>query len=299
MDGDGCAVNSGASVFITTSNKLKNDIMLLCRSLGIKCRENTGKPSRYEYYSTSGKTYLSSQSYRVAISAEIEIFKLPRKIEKQHIYNPYARGSKAKGFLYRNAITSIEYVGRKKCKCVTVDSKDGLYLIGDYIVTHNCNKKGLFSYFSRMNSLYLLFDTFTYLKDKDLIKGEIGIGNKSKGVNATAPINNYARTLIRDWLIRPFTKIEIVDGKEVEVTIMNLQRIRNLALLIELSQWNSDGNFDRVSSLGMLMIAREDRMITYGGDISKAKNRDDSKDLSNDDFFSRNYDKRFNIKKEI
>lgn len=282
MDGDGCAIKSQASVFVTVSKQLAKDIKTLCRGLGIKCWDSN-----------------VDKHYRINIAAEVPIFNLPRKIERQHIYNSKAKGSKSSGALHRNAIVNIEYVGKKRCKCVTVDSEDGLYLIGDYIVTHNCNKKGLFAYFNKMNCLYILFDTFSYLRDRDLIKGE-AIGNKAKGVNATLPINNYARTLIRDWLIRPFTKIETVNGEEHEVTIMNLQRIKNLALLLELSQWNPDGNYDRVSSLGMLMIAREDRMITYGGDIEKAKNRDDSKDLSNDDFFKVNYDERFKaIKREI
>jgi len=64
------------------------------------------------------------------------------------------------------------------------------------------NKKGLFAYFSKMNSLYLLTDVLDFLKDKDMIKG-IPFGNKAKGVNATAPINGYARTLIRNWLLKP------------------------------------------------------------------------------------------------
>ena len=61
-----------------------------------------------------------------------------------------------------------------------------------------------------MNCLYLLTDVLEYLRDKEMIKGNL-IGNKSKGTNATLPINNYARTLIRNWLILPKIKI-INDG---------------------------------------------------------------------------------------
>ena len=56
------------------------------------------------------------------------------------------------------------------------------------------NKKGIFAYFSRMNSLYLLADTPEYLRDKDLVKGQM-IGNKAKGVNATLPINKLCLSL--------------------------------------------------------------------------------------------------------
>jgi hypothetical protein len=71
--------------------------------------------------------------------------------------------------------------------------------------------------------------------------------------------------------LKPCTIIEKEGGEEKEITIPNLMRIRNLALLIELSQWNPDGNFDRVSSRGMMMLYRQDRMIVMGGDLTGRK----------------------------
>jgi hypothetical protein len=59
------------------------------------------------------------------------------------------------------------------------------------------SKKGLFSYFSKTNSLYLLTDTLEFLKDKDMVKGAL-YGNKTKGTVATQPVNSYARRCIRD-----------------------------------------------------------------------------------------------------
>lgn len=50
------------------------------------------------------------------------------------------------------------------------------------------NKKGLFSYFSRKNSLHLLVETPQILRDQDLVKSS-GYGNKALGTNATAGIN--------------------------------------------------------------------------------------------------------------
>lgn len=37
----------------------------------------------------------------------------------------------------RNQIISIEYIGKKPCKCIRVSSPDHLYLADDFIVTHN------------------------------------------------------------------------------------------------------------------------------------------------------------------
>jgi len=40
------------------------------------------------------------------------------------------------------------------------------------------NKKGLFKYFSQHNSLYLLSDTLDFLKDKEIVRGNL-YGNKA------------------------------------------------------------------------------------------------------------------------
>ena len=62
----------------------------------------------------------------------------------------------------------------------------------------------------------------------------------------------------------------------------------NRALLEELRQWNPDGNFDRVSAMGMLMLFREDKMILYGGKITPSTGKTGS-NKSQDEYFKRNY----------
>ena len=151
------------------------------------------------------------------------------------------------------------------------------------------NKKGLFSYFSRHNCTYLLADQLEYLRDKQLIK-EVGYGNKAKGVNATQAINAYGRNLLRGWLLRPTIVIQEVDGEPQEVSIPSLFTLRNRALLKELINYNSQGNFDRISAMGMLMLFREDKMISYQGEISKEKQeRASASYLGNDPYFEKNY----------
>lgn len=151
------------------------------------------------------------------------------------------------------------------------------------------NKKGLFSYFSKNNCTYLLTDQLEFLRDKQMIK-EIGYGNKAKGTNATLAINSYGRNLLRAWLLRPTVVIQEVDREPAEVTIPALFTLRSRALIKELINYNSEGNFDRISSMGMLMLLREDKMITYQGNISREKQEKASKNyLGNDPFFNRNY----------
>jgi hypothetical protein len=62
----------------------------------------------------------------------------------------------------------------------------------------------------------------------------------------------------------------------------------------EISQWNIDGYFDRVSALGMLLLLREDRIILCGGDVTKSSTTYTNPNyLGNDPFFTKNYDNKF------
>lgn len=159
-------------------------------------------------------------------------------------------------------------------------------------LNYEYNKKGLFSHFSTRNSLYLLTDVLDFLKEKQMMKE--GYGNKSKGTNASPAINAYARSRLRSWLLSPVPIMQTIDGEEKEVLVPRLFTVRNRALLKELINYNSEGNFDRISAMGMLMLLREDRMIRYQGDVSKEKQeRANSSYDGNDPFFKRNYDSRF------
>lgn len=180
-----------------------------------------------------------------------------------------------------------EYTGRPQFADEFYEICRLLLLMYNARCNYENNKKGLFTYFSKMNCLYLLTDTLEMLKDKDDVVGHI-LTNKQKGTNASQFVNNYGRRLIRDWLLKPVVEHQIVDGEDVEVTKPNLTKINNLALLEELSLWNPDGNYDRVSSLGMLMLLREDRLRLAGPQgIKRDIIYED--DLANDDFFKNNY----------
>ena len=151
------------------------------------------------------------------------------------------------------------------------------------------NLKGCFAYFQRMNSTHLLADTPEYLKDRQMIKGG-SYGNVSKGVPATNAINNYANSLIRDWLLKPITIVQHINNEDVEVTMPNLYRLRNRALIKELILFNPDINVDRVRSVGILMLYREEKMILYQGDMTRA-NKLPSDYAGNDPFFKQFDDK--------
>ena len=138
----------------------------------------------------------------------------------------------------------------------------------------------------------MLADTPEYLRDKQLIKSS-GWGNASKGVTATAAINNYANELIKAWLLKPVpTIVEDAEGQH-EINVLNLYFIKNRALLKELVAFNPFVNVDRVRALGMVMLYREEKLILYRGDVRTNSLAEDNTFIGNDDFFTRNYDEKF------
>ena len=185
-----------------------------------------------------------------------------------------------------------EYTGRPSFADDYYEICRKLCLFYNGRLNYEYNKKGLFSHFSTRNSLYLLTDVLDFLKEKQMMKD--GYGNKSKGTNASPAINAYARSRLRSWLLAPVPITQTIDGEEKEVMVPRLFTVRNRALLKELINYNSEGNFDRISAMGMLMLLREDRMIRYQGDVSKEKQeRANNSYDGNDPFFKRNYDFRF------
>lgn len=150
------------------------------------------------------------------------------------------------------------------------------------------NKKGLYAYFKKMNCLYLLAETLEFLKDKEWVSGDLR-GNKMYGVNANEHINGYARDRLKDWLLLPVKVVEKTPEGEKETTVPKVMTLWNRALLEECRQWNPDGNFDRVSAMGMLMLMREEKMIIAGGTIVPDRGQSSKKNKGQDPFFERNY----------
>ena len=155
------------------------------------------------------------------------------------------------------------------------------------------NKKNTFAYFSKMNCLWKLEDTPEYLRQRQMVKN-VGYGNTAKGVSAIPAVKNHGFTLIRDWLLKPVTILSPTgpNNEEIEIQVPNLHFIKNRALLKELSLFNPDINVDRIMSLVQLMIFREQKMITYQGNIKRDTSKIEKDYAGNDEFFTRNFDAR-------
>lgn len=158
------------------------------------------------------------------------------------------------------------------------------------LVLFESNKKGYFSYFSQRSSVHYLADTPEYLLEKQIIKN-IGYGNTRKGVNTTAAVKDYGLRMLRDWLLKPVTKIEKdTEGNDVEVSMPNLYNVRNRALLKELVLFNPPyTNVDRVMAMCMVMLYRQEKMILYQGNMRRTE--EVSSGIENDDYWSKNYRK--------
>ncbi len=128
MDTDGSININGSIEYCSASETLIKDIASLCRSLGIRCQ--IGKENRI------GRTHKLPQGtihttntlmWRLFIRTDLPIFKLTRKLDR----------IKKRTRNNRVSIVDIRKVKDKETVCITIDNEDKLFLIEDYVPTHN------------------------------------------------------------------------------------------------------------------------------------------------------------------
>lgn len=234
----------------------------------------------------------------------LEIFEMPEKqangenfnlryiIGHDPVDNDQAESSSLSSTFVLDLFTDrivAEYTGRQAFAEDNYEIVRLLCLFYNAKCMYESNKKGLYGYFSKMNCTHLLADTPEYLRDKQMIKYS-AFGSNAKGINASAAINNYANSLIRDWLLQPVPTIIKEDGEEKEVNIPRLYSLRNRALLEELISYTPELNVDRIRALGMVMLYRQEKIILYKDNLNaKSQEEASSSYLGNDSFFQRNY----------
>ena len=130
MDTDGSIDEKGRLKFTTISPKLRDDFIYLCRSLGFIANYSVDKREN---------KYTTGECYNISIQCKKEIkpqcFHLKRK---KDIAIAYANSSKRQEFKDHVAIINIEKTNKKvPMTCFTVDNNSHLFLMNDFIVTHN------------------------------------------------------------------------------------------------------------------------------------------------------------------
>jgi hypothetical protein len=126
MDTDGSATRPGRAHgiqvrFYTTSQRLVDDVRRLVRSLGGTATHGS-TPSRKTMW--------------VDIFTDECPFLLPPKAA---IWEEGGGGRRQSN---GNTIVSIEAEGSSMCRCITVEAEDGLFLVNDFMTTHNCYQLG-------------------------------------------------------------------------------------------------------------------------------------------------------------
>lgn len=238
----------------------------------------------------------------------LEIYSMPEKDKDNKVFDnryiigvdPYDNDQADSSSLYSifvfdlfTDLPAAEYTGR------TTYANDAHELVLKLAKFYNAralyeaNKKGLFAYMESKHSTYLLADTPEYLRDKQMIKYS-SFGSNSKGVNASATINNYANRLIKDWLLKKVPReMKEEDGTTRIVEVPILYSIKNRAFIEEAIQFNPVLNVDRIRAFGMVMLYREEFIIKYGGNLNKeAREKVNKTNAEYDDFFTRNYEER-------
>lgn len=128
FDTDGTIGITGGGICVSLAHKrLANDILKLCRSLGIYCHHGYKKGT---YIKKNGEL---NDVYRVTIFTNKPIFSIKRKLERID-KNPVASRLNKMG---RVAITNIEKIDSDYATCIRVDNCSKEFLTNDFIVTHN------------------------------------------------------------------------------------------------------------------------------------------------------------------
>lgn len=128
LDTDGGMCNKNTVFWSTSSPQLAADMQELVRSFGGTAKINTKQSPKYPY---KGEIRTGRPSYSIAIQWPPHLgnpFRLRRKAAK---WAPLTK------FLPTRAITSITPISHSGATCIAIDSNDGLFLVKDYIVTHN------------------------------------------------------------------------------------------------------------------------------------------------------------------
>ena len=129
MDTDGCVEGKNSYSFSTTSEKLKDDFIYLCRSLGYIATVGVDK--------RIGK-YTNGVAYDIRIQTDDVIFSSKKHLTKYR--DNYEKFIKTRSYGATNdhvRIESITYKCNEDALCIYVEDKDHLYIAGDFVTTHN------------------------------------------------------------------------------------------------------------------------------------------------------------------
>ena len=176
-----------------------------------------------------------------------------------------------------------EYTGRPRKASDYYEICRRLCIMYNGKINYENNKKGFIKHFKDTHSLAYVETTPEILMEKEVVKS-IGHGNNLFGTPATKAVNHLALELLSEWVSElnpiPIIKWNEETNEKETVHIPNMRKIKSIAFIEEMIKWNPDGNFDRVSGAGMIMISRANRLRFLENDKkAKLQSRVDDKFL--------------------
>ncbi len=131
IDTDGYVDNRGHIIYTTISQQLAEDVAWVVRSLGGVATVTKNK-SRYKNPIT--EEYIECQDhYDVQIRTKMNPDLCGLKRKRDRTKYEFNGGNSELG----KRIVSIEPIGQKESRCITVDDPSGLYVVDNFTVTHN------------------------------------------------------------------------------------------------------------------------------------------------------------------
>lgn len=178
LDTDGHINKKGNIEYCTVSENLKNDVVQLCRSLGIvtKIKEDLHR-------------------YRIFLKTNLPVFRLKRKLKRiNNTASIYAKTNRTK-----LAIREIKSMGIKPSVCIAIDNKDKLFVANDFIVTHNSFMVGV-----GVVLYEILFDGAKYYNKETIdnpytVELSVGSSQSSKSTDILKKVEFAMNNLFGAW----------------------------------------------------------------------------------------------------
>lgn len=126
FDTDGHIASNGCYSYSTTSHRLCEDVVALCRSLGYIATVS---------YDNRTDRYTNGKAFKVCIQTPEKIFTSEKhNLRWNNVYSKEKSFVRDRDHVY---ITSIEKTRVSDARCIYIDDPLHLYIVDDYIVTHN------------------------------------------------------------------------------------------------------------------------------------------------------------------
>ena len=219
LDTDGCVSDTkrnGQQIsYCTTNMRLADNVLQLCRTLGIKTA------IKWTASNSAGKRNNNRKATIKFQPPEFKVFKLERKANKQRL--PVNK-------ITEKAIIDVTPVAPTTVKCIKVESENGLFLAGHgYTVTHNSP--------DRAEALMLAFAGGPYnISTRQLIYDSSTVISGNADVKPATVKKEVMPQAVDTWL-------KAAEQARVDRRKLNINAIKNLIKPQETAMYDSNGKF--------------------------------------------------------